>query len=52
MGLDILDIQFRVEKAFGVELTHDDLFEVMRDRDILVGDLYSLLLKKLLLPLP
>lgn len=49
MGLDILDIQFRVEKAFGVELTHDDLFEVMRDRDILVGDLYSLLLKKLLL---
>ncbi len=49
MGLDILDIQFRVEKAFGVELTHDDFFEVMRDRDILVGDLYNLLLKKLLL---
>jgi acyl carrier protein len=47
VGLDLLDITFRIEKEFGVGLSRDDLDAVARDRDILVGDLYELVLKKL-----
>lgn len=47
MGLDLLDIQFRVERVFGVELSAEEFTGLVRDRDITVGDLYSLLLTKL-----
>ena len=47
MGLDLLDITFRIEKEFEVEVSRDDLEAVMRDQDIVVGDLYELVLRKL-----
>lgn len=47
MGLDFFDITYRVEQAFGVELTQHDVLGVVRDRDIAVGDLYDLVLKKM-----
>lgn len=47
MGLDLLDIQFRIEKTFGVKLSNEDYTALMRNGDILVGDLYNLLLKKM-----
>lgn len=46
MGLDLLDIMFRIEKELGVELSDDDLAAVESDRDIVVGDLYKRILKK------
>ena len=47
MGLDLLDITFRIEKTLGVSLSEDDFRELVRDRDVMVGDLYDLVLKKL-----
>ncbi len=47
MGLDLLDITFRIEKEFEIDLSPDDLNSVVRDQDILVGDLYELVLQKL-----
>jgi len=47
VGLDLLDITFRIEKELGVELSREDLDALVRDRDILVGDLYELVLRKL-----
>lgn len=47
MGLDFLDIIFRIEKQFEVELSRDEFEEIVRDGDIAVEDLYQLVLKKL-----
>ena len=47
MGLDVLDVTFRIEKAFQIELRKDDLMGLVRDQDITVGDLYELVLKKM-----
>ena len=47
MGMDLLDIAFRVEKTFGVSMPFDDLAGIVHDRDILAGDLYELILGKL-----
>jgi hypothetical protein len=47
MGLDLLDIQFRIEKEFDIAMSSEDFMSLVRDRDITVGDLYSLLLTKL-----
>ncbi len=47
MGLDLLDITFRIEHKFDVDLSREDLAALVRDRDIIVGDLYDLVLKKL-----
>jgi acyl carrier protein len=47
VGLDLLDITFRIEKEFDVDVSRDDLDAVVHDRDIIVGDLYELILKKL-----
>ena len=47
MGIDFLDITFRIEKEFEVDLSGDDLDSIVRDRDISVGDLYELVLGKL-----
>jgi acyl carrier protein len=47
VGLDLLDITFRIEKEFEIDLSPDDLDSVVRDRDIIVGDLYELVLRKL-----
>ena len=47
MGLDLLDVTFRIEKEFGVKLSRDDILDLIRDEDIVVGDLYELLLRKI-----
>ncbi len=47
MGLDVMDVAFRVEKEFEVSISTDEMQSLVRDRDILVGDLYDLILKKL-----
>lgn len=47
MGLDFLDITFRIEKAMDVKFSEEDIHGLVRDRDVMVGDVYSLLLKKL-----
>lgn len=43
MGMDLVDMQFRLEREFGVAPTNDDLEELARGYkpfDIRVGDLY------------
>jgi acyl carrier protein len=47
MGLDVMDIAYRVEKTFKVELSLDDFDGLVRDRDIVVGDLYDLVLTRM-----
>ena len=47
MGLDFLDITFRIEKAFGINVSKEEVFDLVRNQDIVVGDLYELILKKL-----
>lgn len=47
MGLDLLDVTFRIEKTFGVKLSSDELQALERDHDVVVGDLYELVLTKL-----
>jgi acyl carrier protein len=45
IGIDLLDISFRLERRFGVKVTHDDfmkLFIERESRDIVVGDLFAL----------
>lgn len=46
MGLDFLDLTLRIEDAFGIALSDDDLEAVFRDGDVMVGDLYTVVLKK------
>src|SRR5690348_15122595 len=47
MGIDLLDITFRIEKAFNVKLSLKDYSDLARDRDIVVGELYELILSKM-----
>jgi len=47
MGLDFVEITMDIEESFGISLSEDDLSDLLSDRDIAVGDLYDLLLKKL-----
>ncbi len=46
MGLDLLDVAFRVEKTLGVPLAASDFQQLVRDRDIVVSDLYELILRR------
>jgi acyl carrier protein len=47
MGLDIVEITLEIEEAFNISFSQDDLQELVRDQDIVVGDLYEAILKKL-----
>lgn len=47
MGMDLLDVAFRVEKSFGISLEASDFQQLVRDRDIVVGDLYALILRRI-----
>jgi hypothetical protein len=47
MGMDFVEFNMRIEEEFDIEVTNDDLHSIVRDRDIVVGDYYTLLLKKL-----
>ncbi len=47
MGVDLLDVAFRVEKMFGISMAASDFEPLVRERDIVVGDLYELILRKI-----
>lgn len=47
MGVDPLDIMFRIEKTFQIKVSKDDFLGLVRDNDVTAGDLYDLLLEKL-----
>ena len=47
MGIDLLDITFRIEKELGVRFVLEEWEKITRKRDVTVGDLYGLILKKL-----
>lgn len=47
MGIDLLDVSFRLEKTTGVKLTADDWSGLASDKDIVVGDVYTLLICRL-----
>jgi acyl carrier protein len=47
MGIDLLDVTFRIEKSFDIDLSKEEFFGLERDYDIIVGDLYGLILQKL-----
>jgi hypothetical protein len=47
MGLDLLDVKFRIEKEFHIDVSNEELLGLVRDKDIIVGDLYELLLRKM-----
>ncbi len=47
MGIDFLDITFRIEKELGVRFRLEEWEKITRHRDVTVGDLYSLILNKL-----
>ncbi len=47
MGLDLVEIVFSIEKTFEIELPMDDLEGLTHDYDIMVGDLYDYILKRL-----
>ena len=49
MGMDLSDITYRIEKAFDIDLSWEEVADLARDDDITVGDLFSLLLKKIYL---
>ena len=47
MGMDLLDVAFRVEKTFGISLAASDFEQLAREHDVVVGDLYELILRKI-----
>lgn len=47
MGIDVLDVTFRIEKTFDIDFSHTDFASLLRDNDVRVGSLYELILKKL-----
>jgi len=46
MGLDFVDITFRLEETFKLDLSEEDFTDLVRDQDITAGDLYDFILKK------
>ena len=47
MGIDFLDITFRIEKEFAIPISDDDVHGLVRNGDITVGDLYDFILTKM-----
>ncbi|HEX7380164.1 MAG TPA: hypothetical protein VF278_23790 [Pirellulales bacterium] len=47
MGLDLLDVRFRLEKTFHIDIGNDEFLGLLRNQDILIGDLYEFILRKL-----
>lgn len=47
MGIDLLDVSFRLENTTGVRLSQSDWQSLAMNGDVTVGDLYSLLLCRL-----
>lgn len=46
MGIDLLDLNFRIERKFDVSFSQDDYLGLLVDNDIVVGDLFAAILKK------
>ncbi len=49
MGLDVLDLVFRLEGRFGIEISRGDWLELMRRNeppDVAVGDLFDLVCRR------
>lgn len=46
MGMDLLDINLQIEQHIGIGVSFDEMQSIMTDNDIVVGDLYELLLSK------
>ena len=47
MGLDLLDLKFRIERDLQIDLSNDEFIGLARGQDIVVGDLYELILEKM-----
>jgi len=47
MGIDILDVSYRIEKVLSVKVSNDDWELLSKSNDVAVGDLYDLLLGRL-----
>jgi len=47
MGLDAFDIVLRIKREFGIPFEPEDFERLVRDRDIVVGDLYDHILERL-----
>lgn len=47
MGIDFLDVTYRIQRTFEIEFSTQDLAGLARDNDIVAGDLYDLILAKL-----
>ncbi len=47
MGIDLLDVSFRIEKTTGVRLDQSDWQSLAMNGDVTVGDLYSMILCRL-----
>lgn len=47
MGIDLLDVTFRIQKTFEIEFSHKDLAGLVQNNDITVGSLYDLILERL-----
>jgi hypothetical protein len=47
MGMDLLEISLSAEEAFAIKIDASDFERLARDRDIVVGDLYVLILHKI-----
>jgi acyl carrier protein len=46
MGIDYLDIKFRIEKVFGITVTNEEFVGLIQDHDVTVGELYDFVLRK------
>jgi acyl carrier protein len=47
MGLDLLDLTFRIEKDFHIDVPRDEFHALLQDGDIVVADLYEFILRRL-----
>ncbi|HVX13645.1 MAG TPA: hypothetical protein VHC22_20850 [Pirellulales bacterium] len=47
MGLDLFNVRLRIERAFQIQVSDEEFLGTLRDRDIVVGDIYELVLKKM-----
>jgi hypothetical protein len=47
MGLDVFDLVHRIEKRFGIRISNSDFEALAQNGDVIVGDIYDLLLAKM-----
>jgi len=47
MGMDLYEITLEIEETFAIEVSNEEIEGLVRERDIVVGDLYEMILRKL-----